>query len=100
MSIFLNELFCNLLNLCMFFDNNIYFQAFLQARLGAFSSESDDGDNGIPKKKISIKKSVETINLIDDDDESDEENKNKNKNSERYINVFDKLFTLLLVLLT
>lgn len=43
---------------------------------------------------------METINLIDDDDESDEENKNKNKNSERYINVFDKLFTLLLVLLT
>lgn len=56
------------------------FQALLQARLGAYSSESDDGDKAISKKKLSAKKSVETINLIDD--ESDDEN--KNTNSERY----------------
>jgi len=39
-------------------------------------SESDDGDKGVSKKKLAVKKSVETINLIDD--ESDEENKKKN----------------------
>lgn len=42
-------------------------------------SESDDGDKAVSKKKLSMKNSVETINLIDD--ESDEEN--KIKNSER-----------------
>jgi len=60
------------------------FQALLQARLGAYSSESENGDKSVLKKQSSSKKTVETINLIDD--ESDEEN----KNSERYSNVFDK----------
>lgn len=61
----------------------IIFQALLQARLGAYSSESDDGGKNCQKKKPNRKKSVETINLIDDD-ESDEEN----RESERYSNVF------------
>lgn len=68
-----------------------FFQALLQARLGAYSSESDDGDKTISKKKPSAKKSVETINLIDD--ESDEEN--KNKNSERYSNVLNNIYILM-----
>lgn len=36
-------------------------------------SESEDGDKAVTRKKLSVKKSVETINLIDD--ESDEDNK-------------------------
>lgn len=44
-------------------------------------SESDDGDKAV-SKKLSMKKSVETINLIDD--ESDEENI---KISERLVNL-------------
>lgn len=36
-------------------------------------SESEDGDKAVTRKKLSMKKSVETINLIDD--ESDEDNK-------------------------
>lgn len=50
-------------------------KALLQARLGAYLSESEEGDKTNKKKKPSAKKSVETINLIDD--ESDEEYKNK-----------------------
>lgn len=59
-----------------FIINNKYFQALLQARLGAYLSESDDGEKAASRRKLNLKKSVETINLIDD--ESDEENKNKN----------------------
>lgn len=55
--------------------NNKYFQALLQARLGAYLSESDDGERAASKKKSNFRKPVETINLIDD--ESDEENKIK-----------------------
>ncbi|XP_060852126.1 serine/threonine-protein kinase PRP4 homolog isoform X2 [Rhopalosiphum padi] len=50
-------------------------KALLQARLGAYLSESEEGDKTNKKKKPSAKKSVETINLVDD--ESDEEYKNK-----------------------
>jgi len=52
-------------------------KALLQARLGAYSSESEDGDKGIKNRRPCMKKSVETINLIDDDD-SEEDRKNKN----------------------
>lgn len=57
----------------------------LQARLGAYLSESEEGDKTNKKKKPTAKKPVETINLIDD--ESDEEY--KNKNSERYSYSYD-----------
>lgn len=62
----------------------------LQARLGAYLSESDDGSKAAQKKKLSAKKSVETINLIDDDSEDESDEENKNKNSEKYVIVLYK----------
>jgi uncharacterized protein with von Willebrand factor type A (vWA) domain len=58
-------------------------------------SESDDGDKSISKRKPTMRKSVETINLIDD--ESDEEN--KIKNFERYIVASDEFFIIKILII-
>jgi len=81
-----------MLGFVIFVFNNPNLQALLQARLGAYSSESEDGDKGIKNRRPCMKKSVETINLIDDDDSEEDI---KNKNLERYNNfIIAKIYVI------